>query len=80
MKAPLSSIGIDFGAQKITKRQLKKWTETGKPHIVILFSNGGIYASKGNGVYESTIDKHDTLESFWVIARNYKSGFMYEQK
>ncbi|MEK4305874.1 hypothetical protein [Oceanobacillus sp. FSL K6-0251] len=79
MNPPLNNIGINLNIQKITKKQLKEWNESKIAHVVALHTNGGIYTSNGNGVYESAEYKFNNLRDFWEIAKNNRNtGFMYE--
>lgn len=79
MDLPFKSLGIDLQGHRLTKRQLKKWERSNTPHIVPLFSNGGIFTSEGDGAYESTEYKFDSVEEFWKFARAYKNILIWER-
>jgi len=74
MTLPFASLGIHLSSCKVTKKQLKEWTDSRKPHIVVLFSLGGIFTSEGDGVYTSFKYKFDTTEEFWQFARQHRQG------
>lgn len=78
MKLPFKSIGIDLNGFRLTKKQLLAWTSTNTPHVVPLFTGGGVFTSSGNGIYESTVLKFHSVDEFWQFARDYKNIVMWE--
>lgn len=71
---PLASIGIDMSGCKITKRQITQWTNSKIPHVVFLYSLGGVFTSEGDGVYTSWQKQFNSIEEFWKFARDYRSS------
>lgn len=69
---PLASCGINLKGFKLTKRQLLAWEKTNTSHLVFLYTMGGIFTTKGDGIYESNAMKFDSTEAFWIFARDYK--------
>ena len=80
MTGPFEALGIELKGYRVTKKKLKEWTDNRIPHTVLLFANGGVFNSKGDGIYESTHFKYDTLGGFWKFARDYKRAVMWTQK
>jgi len=78
MKTPFKNIGIDLKGYRLTKKQLQAWIDTQTPHVVAVHSYGGIYTSKGDGVYESIDEIFHSLEDFWKHVRSNKQAIMWE--
>lgn len=74
---PFASLGINLTGYRVTKSRLREWTKSKSPHTAFLHSNGGVFNSKGDGVYESVDHKFNDLESFWKYARKHKNGVMW---
>lgn len=74
MTLPLASLGIYQPSLNVTKKQLISWTKTNTPHVVVLFTLGGIFTSDGDGIYRSFKFQFNSTEEFWLFARNHKQG------
>lgn len=69
---PLASCGIQLKGFKLTKRHLLHWEKSNTSHLVFLYTQGGIFTSKGDGIYESYEREFETVEAFWLFARDYR--------
>lgn len=71
---PFAVSGIELKGYRLTKKQLKAWAESSTPHLVLLYTMGGVFTSNGDGTYESHERKFDSMESFWLFARDFRQG------
>lgn len=80
MTGPFAATGIQLNGHRMTKRLLTQWTAEGRPHTVAIHTLGGIYTTKGDGVYTSTDAVYDTVGDFWRdVGRLYQgSALMWE--
>ena len=74
MIGPLTAAGIQLNGHRMTRRLLRQWTEEGRPHTVAIHTLGGIYTSKGDGVYASTEQAFNSVEEFWRYIGRYYQG------
>ena len=78
MIPPFKALGIELKGHWLSKRKLTEWTKHNTPHTVLLYAKGGVFTSKGDGIYESTDMRFESLDEFWQHARNFKSAVMWE--
>ena len=77
MTLPFESLGIELKGYRLTKKQLIAWTSTNTSHVVPLYTNGGVFTSKGDGVYESAVARFNSLDEFWNYAKQFKNIVMW---
>lgn len=78
MNLPYKSLGIELNGYRLTKKQLNVWTSSNTTHVVPLFTGGGIFTSKGDGIYESSLIRFNSVDEFWDYAKKYKNIVMWE--